>query len=263
MFPGQPIIASYQREGAEFEGEPQIKVHAEYDSGGFSLWARYTRGGETLDPTDRRYAPYPTGFSSVLPPPETAVGYQQLTVFGGDKIKLSDKLDLDISSSFDATDYERVVPSSTNSNISGPIDSQQEDKLISRAVLNWQMVPTNQLAVGSEYRYFWLGLPSWFDPGLNGLDSAFTTPQRWNSDMFSLFLEDQWHITKQWTLFLSGRADKDRYTEFLYSPRSAWRGRRMIKIPSNSSQRSHCGPIPKSTCTSSGSPTTRRPRRNR
>ncbi|MGD0540018.1 MAG: TonB-dependent receptor [Tepidisphaeraceae bacterium] len=221
VFPGQPMIFPYQREGAEFEGEPQIKVHAEYDSGGFSLWARYTRGGETLDPTDRRYAPYPTGFGSVVPPPETAVGYQQLTIFGGDKIKLSDKLDLDISSSFDATDYERVVPSTTNSNVSAPSDSQQEDKLISKAVLNWQMVPTNQLAVGSEYRYFWLGVPSWFDPGLNGLDSAFTTPQHWNSDMFSMFLEDQWHITKQWTLFLSARADKDRFTEFLYSPRGA------------------------------------------
>jgi outer membrane receptor protein involved in Fe transport len=214
VIPGQPVIASYQREGAEFENEPQIKVHAEYDSGGFSLWARYTRGGETLDPTDRRYAPYPTGFGSVLPPPVTAVGYQQLTIFGGDKIKLSDKLDLDVSTSFDATDYERVVAAAA-------IDSEQEDKLISKAVLNWQMFPTNQLAVGSEYAYYWLGLPSWFDPGLDGLDSAFSTPEHWNSDMFSVFLEDQWHITKQLTMFLSARADKDRFTEFLYSPRAA------------------------------------------
>jgi outer membrane receptor protein involved in Fe transport len=214
VVPGKSVNVSLPREGAEFGSEPQIKVHAEYDSGGFSLWGRYTRGGGIMEPTDRTYAPFPTGFNFNVPPPLIAVGYQQLTVFGGDKIKLSDNLNLDISTSFDATDYERIVNAVTQ-------DSHQEDKLISKAVANWQMFPTNQLAIGTEYGYYWLGLPSWFDPSLNGANGTFTTPQRWNSDMFSLFLEDQWHITKQLTLFLSGRADKDRYTEFLYSPRGA------------------------------------------
>ncbi len=214
VVPGQPVGLPYAREGAEYDGEPQIKAHAEYDSGGFSIWGRYTRGGDILDATERVYAPSPIGFNQNVPPPIQAVGYQQLTFFAGDKIKLSDKVDLDVSTSFDFTDYERFV--------NGVIaDSHQEDKLLTKALVNWQMFSTNQLAVGTEYNYYWLGLPSWFNPGLDGLDSVFTTPQRWNSDMFSVFLEDQWHITKQLTLFLSARADKDRYTEFLYSPRGA------------------------------------------
>jgi outer membrane receptor for ferrienterochelin and colicins len=211
---GKPVIDNFGREGAEYEGQPQIKAHAEYDNGGLSIWTRYTRGGEELDPTDRTWGEYPAGFGYTLPPERQAVGYEQLTGFIGDKIGLADDLELDVSTSIDFTDYERIVNNAF-------LDSHQEDKSISKALLNWQMSRDNQLAIGSEYQYYWLGLPSWFDPGLDGLDSAFTTPQHWRSDLFSFFTEDQWHFAKQLTLFLSVRADKDKFTNWLYSPRAA------------------------------------------
>ncbi|HEY1923579.1 MAG TPA: Plug domain-containing protein, partial [Tepidisphaeraceae bacterium] len=50
VVPGKSVNVSLPREDAEFDSEPQIKVHAEYDSGGFSLWGRYTRGGQIMEP---------------------------------------------------------------------------------------------------------------------------------------------------------------------------------------------------------------------
>lgn len=230
---GKPAIVDYQREGAEYDREPQIKAHVEYDNGGVSIWTRYTRGGEELNPTDRSWGSNPAvppdtaaGYGGSLPPLLNAVGYQQLTSFVGDKIELNDKLELDLSTSYDATDYERLINSAIK-------DSMQEDKLISKALLNWQMFPTNQLAMGSEYGYFWLGRPTWFDPSSDGLDSVLngvaeppiyggiSAPTQWDSNMLSFFAEDQWHINKQFTFFASARADKSRFTDWLYSPRGA------------------------------------------
>jgi outer membrane receptor protein involved in Fe transport len=211
---GKPIDLSLNREDAEYNGDPDIKAHLEYDSGGLTLWTRYTRGSLINDQVDRSYAVYPTGFGDAVPPPQDAVQYEQLTGFAGYKYDFNDKLSVDVSTSVDFTDYQRVV----NAVIA---DSHQEDKLISKAQLNWEAFKGNKLALGAEYGFFWLGLPTWFSAGEDGINSAFSTPQHWTSDMLSFFGEDQWEILPKITLFLSGRADKDRFTEWLFSPRGA------------------------------------------
>ncbi|HEX4053105.1 MAG TPA: TonB-dependent receptor [Tepidisphaeraceae bacterium] len=212
---GKPIDLSLSREDEEANGTPDVKAHAEYDSGGFTVWARYTRGSVTEDEVDRTYGAYPSGFGLSVPPLTTIVEYQQLTGLMGYKFDINDALSVDLSTSADFTDYERTTDGPTIS------DSHQEDKWISKAQLNWQVFKTNKLAVGAEYNFMWLGLPSWLSPGEDGIDSVFGTPTRWTSDMLSFFGEDQWEIIPNWTLFLSGRADKDRFTEWLFSPRGA------------------------------------------
>jgi outer membrane receptor for ferrienterochelin and colicins len=223
--PGSPVPFQIAREDAEYDGQPQVKIHGEYDNGGLSIWARYTRGGEMDYPTGDRYwyAPSPIGFNDGPPPGAFEVGYDQLTESIGYKTELTRGLQLDASSSFEVTDFERAVFGYLN-------DYNQEQKLDNKATLNWQMTPANQLAAGVEYREYWMGLPSWMGladnlaPGsatANGTDSAYAHPHRWESNMESLLLEDQWHINDQWTALGSGRVDKDRYTEWLLSPRAA------------------------------------------
>ncbi len=185
----------------------------EYDSAGFSAWVRYTKGSLSLNQTDRIYGQYPSGFN--LPAIPVTVAYDQLTGFVGNKFTVNDALSLDVSSSFGFTDYERI---DWHPEI---LDNHQEQTWISKAQLNWQPFKGNQLAFGTEFDYLWLGLPSWLSSSPPVFQAFPNGPQTWQSDMLSFFGEDQWQIIPKWTLFLSGRADKDRFTEWLFSPRAA------------------------------------------
>ncbi len=214
---GHALPYSFPRQDAEYQNYPQIKAHLEYDSDGLTLWTRYTRGGETIPSTDRGYAPAPIGWgwSGSLAP--SGVGYQQLTTLAGIKKDLGHDFSIDASTSIDFTDYERKIWSAPGSFA----DSNQEQKWITKGLLNWTGIPHNELAGGFEYGYYWLGRPSWMSPSQDGLGELPNHQEHWYSDMLSYLAEDQWHITKQWTLFLSGRADKDKYTDWLLSPRVA------------------------------------------
>ena len=59
------------------------------------------------------------------------------------------------SSSFDITEYQRT-------NFGTILDNHGEDKWISKALLNWQMTSSNQLAAGTEFGYYWLDQPTIF-----------------------------------------------------------------------------------------------------
>ncbi len=214
VYAGKAIPTSFDREGAEYDGTPQIKAHLQWDGDGVTLWARYTRGGYSLNDTDRNsYAPYPYGYTDAYPQ-SSGVGYEQLTGYAGIKRALTPELTLNAYTSFDVTDYEREITGVLT-------DSNQERKLISNATINWTGLPNNEAAAGVQYGYYWLGFPSWMTPGAEGLNSLLPTPQRWDSNMLSFLAEDQWHINDQFTLFLTGHADKDRFTDWLLSPRGA------------------------------------------
>ncbi|HEY2411164.1 MAG TPA: TonB-dependent receptor, partial [Pirellulaceae bacterium] len=51
--------------------------------------------------------------------------------------------------------------------------------------------------------------------------SPVVTSRDWETDTISFFGEDQWKISKDWTLFLSARTDKNTYSDWLFSPRGA------------------------------------------
>jgi TonB-dependent Receptor Plug Domain len=211
---GKAIPANFDREDAEYNGTPQIKAHLQWDGDGVTVWARYTRGGYMLNDTSRgSYAPFPTGFTDQYPP-SSAIGYEQLTGYAGITKPLMADLTLDAYTSFDVTDYERELAGNL-------IDSNQEQKLISQAKVDWTGLPNNDAALAVQFGYYWMGDATWMTPGANGLDSLLATPQRWQSNMVSVTAEDQWHITKTLTLFLNGGAAKDRFTAWMISQREA------------------------------------------
>jgi outer membrane receptor protein involved in Fe transport len=210
---GEPLPYPFDNMGAEYENRPHIKLHAQYDNGGFTAWLRYTNGGQMLDQTDKTYSPgmwgQPDGF---LPPFRAGVGYEQVTAFLGYKTPLATNLSLDLATSWDATDYERIFL------FAGLGNSHQEQKWISHAILNYTGLENHKIAGGVEFEYFWLGMHNWIDPDRN---VAGDNDKPWQTYMYSFLFEDQWSIAKDWTLFTSARADKHEYTDVMFSPRLA------------------------------------------
>lgn len=214
---GEPIPYNTIDNNSAYKSNPQIKMHAQIDADDLTLWARYSFGGQNLPITERGWwAGWPTGWYEAIPVPFSGYGYQQVTLFGGYKRALNDKIELDISSSADMTEYERML-------LDGFADSYTEGKLISRLLLRWKPNASHELAGGVEYGHYWLGLPSWRTRRLGSVISKFgsdPTP-RWQTDMISLVGEHQWRITDMWTTILSARADKHTFTDWLFSPRGA------------------------------------------
>jgi len=207
---GEPVSLPFDKEDQEFNHSPHKKFHIQFDTGGLTTWVRYSEGGMMLNQTDKVYAPGTWGNADGFPLFEAGVGYQQLTAFVGYKAALSEHLTLDLSTSWDATDYRRFF-------LFGPANSHQEQKSISDAKLTWTGLPSHQMAAGVEYGFYWLGLNSWMAPSLTLADNE----HPWQTAMGSLFYEDQWSINKQLTLFTSARLDKHSYTDVMFSPRLA------------------------------------------
>jgi outer membrane receptor for ferrienterochelin and colicins len=209
---GEPVPYPFTNMGAEYNNRPQIKLHAQYDNDGFTAWLRYTNGGQLLDQTDKTYAPgmwgNPNGF---VPPFKAGVGYEQVTAFLGYNTPLTTDLSLDLSTSWDATDYERYY-------LFGYANSHQEQKWISTAILNWNGLENHKIAGGLEFGYYWFGMHSWMSPDRN---IAGDNDKPWQTYMYSFFFEDQWNIAKDWTFFTSARLDKHQYTDVMFSPRLA------------------------------------------
>ena len=192
--PGHALNFPFEPMGSVYQNDPQLKFHAQYDSGGFTAWTRYTSGGTKNTIADRGWqATWPNGFGAPFPPAQVAVGYQQLTTFVGYKHDLSKTLSLDMFTSLDYTEYQRVSPSNPNGVWVNNIDnSHGEIKSISRALLSWKPNSSQQLAGGVEYRHYWLGLPAWRDPSLGAIDNTFANDDmpRWQTDMISFVAED-------------------------------------------------------------------------
>jgi outer membrane receptor for ferrienterochelin and colicins len=205
---GEPVPFPFANMGASYNGRPQIKVHAQFDTGGLTAWLRYSSGGLMLDQTDKTYAfPFPSSRDQLRKP---GVGYEQLTAFVEYKTELATDLTLDLSTSWDATDYERQYFNAYQ-------NSHQEQKSISNATLSWTGLESHKMAAGLEFGYYWLGMHSWMSPDLDLADNR----NPWQTNMLSFFYEDQWAIFKDFTLFSSVRLDKHQYTDLMYSPRLA------------------------------------------
>ena len=136
--------------GDSYEDSPHAKLHMQYDSGGFTAWARYTHGGLTMDP-DKTFIPGSFNRPTDAAVSEPGVGYQQLTLFLGYKFDITKDLKLDLSTSWDATDYERVYFNAMQ-------NSHQEQKWISKAVLSWSGLENHKMALGMELWVFLAGI---------------------------------------------------------------------------------------------------------
>jgi iron complex outermembrane receptor protein len=195
---------------------PWQKFHIDYSNGPFDIWARYTQDG--IDTQPRRDI-----YTKTIPPSYTitqwtdgrSIANQQFTSAGSFNKDLSPTWNLQLLQSYDfwlARDQREGVTTNV------PVRSSYENQLFSRAILTWTPAEWESLAFGTEYAHIWYHDP----PQSDALDAAPAVGERyWQSDTISFLGENQWRINKQWTLFLSLRADKNTFTEWLLSPRGS------------------------------------------
>ena len=218
---GQPVTFDIPNDHRTYRSSGRHKMHVHYTYESFDAWLRYTRSGEQeafrrdfISSSPFGNAPLGTTFADLA---TEEAGYQQLTAFLGYRLEPSDCLNIELALSYDMFDLERL----TQEVPSGYI-AHREDEWFARVLARWDPLERHSLAFGFEYSHEDFGLGS---PGFPHRP-AYTPRQRddtrpWGTDTFSLLGEYQWRITDQWTSFLSGRADKHTYTEFLFSPRAA------------------------------------------
>jgi hypothetical protein len=221
---GQPVSFDIPNDHRTYRSSGRHKMHVQYTYGDFDAWVRYTRSGEQEAFRRDFISEPPYGNAPVVPPKRTfadltteQAGYQQLTAYLGYRLEPSECLNIEFALSYDMFDLERL----TREVPSGYI-AHREDEWFARVLARWDPFERHSLAFGFEYSHEDFGLDS---PGFPH-QPAYTPRQRedtrpWGTDTFSLLGEYQWRITDQWTGFLSGRADKHTYTQFLFSPRAA------------------------------------------
>lgn len=231
---GTPVVAGQNyplglpRDGKMYRGLPPIKLHGELTVGDFSLWTRFTRGGE-VQPFDQRWlVGPPEGFDDNDPPnqmQQQGVGYEQLAVQADYKHEINDQWQLSARAGFSMDDYVR-------NEFDGLIDANREDIYTARLLATWKSSDTHSLTFGTEYMHGEFGLPTFGYPSGPALSSAWTTINptpdgvtgfmpRWSSDTYSFLMEDRWDMAQNWTLFSDFRMDKNNQTDYMLSPRVA------------------------------------------
>jgi len=233
---GTPVVAGQNypvplpKDGQMYNGLPPLKFHGELTIGDFSIWTRFTRGGEVL-PFDQRWLVGPPyGFSDNPPPGQyqwQAVGYQQISVGTDYKKEISDNWELAGRLGCSTDDYVRSGATG------GLIDANREDIYTARLLATWNSSPVHSLTFGAEVLHGEFGLPTLGYPGGPAISTAWagitpTTPDentgfmpRWSSDTYSLLAEDHWDMTPNWSLYSDMRIDKNDQTDYMLSPRAA------------------------------------------
>jgi iron complex outermembrane receptor protein len=217
---GDRVLFDIPNDHRTYRAYGRHKMHVQYNKGDLEFWCRYTRSGEQNVPRrdfiDLSEAKVPDDASFADLPTDEA-GYQQYTAFLGYKIAITEKMGLDFAFSYDTFDFERLTVEVPSGYI-----AHAEDEYFSRLLWRWSPVKMHSFAVGYEFSHEDFGLAS---PGFPDLP-AYTPRQKtdtrpWSTNSHSILGEYQLRLGDKWAGFLSGRADKHTYTEWLFSPRAA------------------------------------------
>ncbi len=211
---GQPVAFPVNRLNGAAYGDLLHKAHISYVNGPFEVWARYTEGGVHLRPER-------SVLSATTNQIDETLGFvsfdRQFTFVTAYKRDLSPTFNLDaqLSYTYHLNTYDRSAPGVTNiPSVYSLIPLDREENVIrGRLIGNWKPLEAHALALGVEYSHnLYHGRTS--NDERVPLDS-------WATETVSFMAEHQWTINEQWTSFLSGRVDKDSYSDWLFSPRAA------------------------------------------
>jgi iron complex outermembrane receptor protein len=217
---GEPFTnAGINRDGAENEHYPPLKVHIQLNRDDWDIWGRLSRGGKQFLWAPGLWAPPPWGYADSEPyVTNNNFGYQEMTGYIGRKQELSKDIDIDCAFSYETFDFAEFRQNEVD-------DAYREDEYFGKAILQWQPNDQHKIAFGSEVFHRELGMrnPGW--PDVSPISQAFKNNSlempRWSTNMFSLLGEWQWNINEKWTTFLGGRVDDHTYTDRMISPRAA------------------------------------------
>lgn len=219
---GDAVPFSVPGNHASFHHRPKVKVHAHYQQRDFNAWLRFTQGGEQLTWEHKVVYDAPNGYGTEGTPESAygtqGVGYRQLALDMSQLVVLSDRMWLELKGGYDTTVYSRELWNSFWDGNSP--ENHREEEYLLRGTLNWNHSARHATALGGEVVYSRWGLSGWsFDKAYS---SSLGEMDPWTTYAVGLFGEHQWQLQPWLTQFIGLRADKDRYTGWMWSPRLAW-----------------------------------------
>jgi len=193
----------------------QHKFHFQIDSDDFLFWARFTKTSLSTPTIQQMF--YWLNKKTINKYKDTGNENQQITLFAQKKQRVTSNLDITYQLSY--------LRSDMNINFfepNGPNGGDKffgEDNLMAKILANYEINQKNQLAIGVEYNYNWLGRKSTLSSYNYSRTGVLLANTRWNSDLISLFGEYQTNFMKNLTMFMGIRVDKHKYSNVMYSPR--------------------------------------------
>jgi len=213
------------------------KLHLQIDSDNFTLWFRFTKTS-LAEPTTQQLYYWINKYTSKKYK-NTGNENQQITLFAQQKQRLKSNLDLTYQLSYLRSDVD--IDFFDESKVNGGDKFWGEDNLMAKVLLNYDIDYKNQLAVGLEYNYNWLGRSSTLSSCAYSKTGVLDEHTKWNSDLISLYGEYQTSFVENLTMFIGGRVDNHKYAPILYSPRIDFiyntNDRDIIKLGFNKSSR--------------------------
>lgn len=235
LFDGKPLDYF-----ADYQDDPQIKLHLDIEFlDHWRFWSRYTQQGSTWKGNEVKSL-----FGGRFVNQQGVRDRQWTTTLQYDN-DLREDLSISGMLSVDFSDVERrrvgVKHPDPDHILNKEIDFS-ETEVFFRTIVNWQAVDSVEIALGTEYSWDRFG-PGWGDgkkdmrfgedgiivsgPSSNAIEeadkdgTAIFAGNGWSTDTYSFFAEANVTIDPRLKLLLSGRADKNTYSEWLYSWRTA------------------------------------------
>jgi outer membrane receptor protein involved in Fe transport len=211
---GDVVTTQNTRDNQAFDGQMPIKLFADVTYNDWEIWSRYTRSGTQFPCAPSAGFSWTNGWGGEVFGPSEA-GTQQVSVQSQYETELTKDLKMQWRTGWDSSDFVRIVLG----NVSWG-EAYRENELNSRLLFTLDL-DDNQFAFGGEFYNDWYGHRGHLidAPATDGALGANFTP--WETQTYSLLLEDQWQINDEWTTFIGGRWDKNTYTPWMYSPRLA------------------------------------------
>lgn len=233
----------------DFDGDPQLKLQLNLDLPGEWHWrSRYTEQGAHWFSNEPK-----TDIGGTLVNRQ-GTRSRQISTQLEHGVALGETLALSTRLSLESLDFARRRDRLFHPELESPLNYQvrfAESELLAHATLNWQPSARAQVAVGAEWSHDRFG-PGWGDgndemrngesgeivsgPGSEAVEAgnrndanrhapdwpAIGVGKAWDTDTQSVFFEGSLQVVDGHTLLLSGRADKNTYEDWLFSPRAAW-----------------------------------------
>ena len=191
---------------ASLKGKNRHKLHLQLNGNNFELWTRYTVTSLSTPTLTPLY------YHSTKKVQDTGREDEQFTLYGKYFQDVTDGLSFDLTSSYSDTKTDIFL---TNQGIS---KSWKEDEYNLKLLTHYTGI-TYDLALGSEYSYNKFA----GNKDVHNNDKKYLgnlkTGDTFNTDMLSFFGEYQQNFSDVFTTFLGIRADKHKYSEWMYSPR--------------------------------------------
>ncbi len=245
---------------ADYQDDPQVKLYMDMEFlNNWRFWLRYTQEGSTWRGNESK-----SNFNGKLLN-QQSLRDRQWTATLEYQDELRDGLALTTMLSMDSLDAERRkedVEHPDPDHAQNFKTNYSETEILLRGILNWQTSDWTEVAFGAEYSRDEFG-PGWGDDEkdmrlgedgiiVSGADSNVIGPalsvQRaifagdgWYTNTYSLFGESNLTLSPRYKVLISGRFDKNTFTDWLFSPRvaliSKLSDRHIVKLIAQRSQR--------------------------